>query len=148
MEPVKYNKGELPFAIICFVVAVTFFIASISLKNSADVIQLASVKIMPLLLSVIMLYTSIKTIWEAYQVRKKSTEAVDVFQKRIAIYIISSIVYVIAMFYLPFWLSSMLFLLFSYYYWEAFPLLKGALISIAIVEITIIVFSKLFQINF
>lgn len=110
--------------------------------------MISSAMILPLILTSVMLISSFATVKEAMKTKKTSLSVEDVFQKKVLYYVAAVFVYVIGLFLLPFWIISVAFLLFSFLYWQALPVKKAILVSISIVIVTILVFSKVFYISF
>lgn len=108
----------------------------------------SSAKIVPILLSSVMVICSASSLMDAIRKRQATKTTENVFQVKVLAYIGVFFVYIGALFLLPFWLASAAFLLFSFLYWKSLPLVKAMVASAAVVAVSLTLFSKVFYITF
>ena len=147
MKAVRYKSGEVG-ANIVFLLVSMFFLTSSFFIDAGNSQALASPKIVPLLLSTVMVACAVLSLLEAIKTRQASKVTENVFQPRVLAYVGVFFVYIGALFLLPFWLASAAFLLFSFLYWKSLPPVKAALASVVVVAVSMTLFAKVFYIDF
>ena len=147
MKAVRYKSGEVG-ANIVFLLVSMFFLTSSFFIDAANSPALASPKIVPILLSTVMVACAVLSLLEAIKTRQASKVTENVFQPRVLAYVGVFFVYIGALFLLPFWLASAAFLLFSFLYWKSLPPVKAALASVVVVAVSMTLFAKVFYIDF
>ena len=147
MKAVRYKSGEVGANIVFLLVAM-FFLTSSFFIDAGNSQALASPKIVPLLLSTVMVACAVLSLLEAIKTRQASKVTENVFQPRVLAYVGVFFVYIGALFLLPFWLASAAFLLFSFLYWKSLPPVKAALASVVVVAVSMTLFAKVFYIDF
>ena len=147
MRSVRYKSGEVGANIVFLLVAM-FFLTSSFFIDAGNSQALSSPKIVPILLSTVMLFCAVLSLLEAIKTRQASKVTENVFQMRVLAYVGVFFVYVGALFLLPFWLASVAFLLFSFLYWKSLPPVKSILASAGVVAVSMTLFAKVFYIDF
>ena len=147
MKAVRYKSGEIGANIVFLLVAM-FFLTSSFFIDAGNSQALSSPKIVPILLSAVMVVCAVLSLFEAIKTRQVSKAIENVFQLRALTYVGVFFVYVGALFLLPFWLASATFLLFSFLYWKSLPLVKAILASAGVVAVSMTLFAKVFYIDF
>ena len=147
MKAKHYKSGEVGANIVFLLVAMFFLTSSffIDVGNSQ---ALSSPKIVPILLSTVMVFCAVLSLLEAIKTRQASKVTENVFQMRVLAYVGVFFVYVGALFLLPFWLASVTFLLFSFLYWKSLPVVRAVVASVAVVAVSMTLFAKVFYIDF
>ena len=147
MKAKHYKSGEVGANIVFLLVAM-FFLTSSFFIDAGNSQALSSPKIVPILLSTVMLFCAVLSLLEAIKTRQASKVTENVFQMRVLAYVGVYFVYVGALFLLPFWLASVAFLLFSFLYWKSLPPVKSILASAGVVAVSMTLFAKVFYIDF
>lgn len=147
MKTVRYKSGEVEANIIFLLVAM-FFLTSSFFIDAGNSPAWSSAKIVPILLSAVMVICAASSLIGAIKTRQTSKSAENVFQVKVLAYIGVFFVYVGALFLLPFWLASTVFLLFSFLYWKSLPVIKAVVASVAVVAVSMTLFAKVFYIAF
>ena len=147
MKAKHYKSGEVGANIVFLLVAM-FFLTSSFFIDAGNSQALSSPKIVPILLSTVMVFCAVLSLLEAIKTRQASKVTENVFQMRVLAYVGVFFVYVGALFLLPFWLASAAFLLFSFLYWKSLPVVKAVVASVAVVAVSITLFAKVFYIDF
>lgn len=147
MKTVRYKSGEVGIN-IAFLLVAMFFLASSLFIDAGNSQALSSPKIVPILLSTVMVVCAVLSLLDAIATRQASKVAENVFQMRVMAYVGVSFVYIGALFVLPFWLASVAFLLFSFLYWKSLPPVKAVLASVGVVTVSMTLFAKVFYIDF
>ena len=147
MKTVRYKSGEVGANIVFLLVAM-FFLTSSFFIDAGNSQALSSPKIVPILLSTVMLFCAVLSLLEAIKTRQASKVTENVFQMRVLAYVGVFFVYVGALFLLPFWLASVAFLLFSFLYWKSLSPVKAILASVGVVAVSMTLFAKVFYIDF
>lgn len=147
MKAVRYKSGEVEVNIMFLLVAM-FFLTSSFFIDPGNYPAWSSAKIVPILLSSVMVLCSASSLMDAIRKRQASKTTENVFQMKVLAYIGVFFVYIGALFLLPFWLASAAFLLFSFLYWKSLPVVKAVVASAAVVAVSLTLFSKVFYIAF
>ncbi len=147
MKAVKYKTGEREANAIFLLVAVFFLVSSFFI-DGGNYPAWSSAKIVPILLSTVMVVCALLSLLEVIRVKRASQASENVFQLKVLLYIGAYFLYVVALFLLPFWLASVVFLMFSFLYWKSLPVMKAAVTVAATVAISMILFAKVFKIAF
>lgn len=147
MKAVRYRSGEVG-ANIVFLLVSMFFLTSSFFIDAGNSPALSSPRIVPILLSTVMVACAVLSLLEAIKTRQAGKATENVFQSRVLAYVGVFFVYIGALFLLPFWLASAAFLLFSFLYWKSLPPVKAALASVVVVAVSMTLFAKVFYIDF
>lgn len=147
MKAVRYKSGEVGANIVFLLVAMFFLTSSFFIEAGKSPVW-SSAKIVPILLSTVMVVCAVLSLLEAIKSRQLSKTTENVFQMKVLAYVGVFFVYVGALFLLPFWLASAAFLLFSFLYWKSLPLVKAILASAGVVAVSMTLFAKVFYIDF
>lgn len=147
MKAVRYKSGEVE-ANILFLLVAMFFLTSSFFIDAGNYPAWSSAKIVPILLSLVMVICSASSLMDAIRKRQSNAAVENVFQVKVLAYIGTFFVYVGALFLLPFWVASTAFLLFSFLYWKSLPVIKAVVVSVALVAVALTLFSKVFYITF
>lgn len=147
MKAVRYKSGEVAANFVLLLAALFFLISSFFIE-AGNSPAISSPKIVPVLLSVVMVVCTALSLVEAIRARR-ACEAVDnVFQMRVLVYVVCVLAYIGALFLLPFWLASAVFLLFSFLYWKSLGPVKAIFASAIVVAVSMTLFAKVFYIDF
>ncbi len=147
MRAVRYKSGEVGANIVFLLVAM-FFLTSSFFIDAGSSPASSSPKIVPILLSTVMVVCAVLSLLEAIKTRQASKVTEKVFQIKVLTYVGVFFVYIGALFLLPFWLASAAFLIFSFLYWKSLPVVKAVVASAAVVAVSMTLFAKVFYIDF
>lgn len=147
MKAVKYKTGEREANAIFLLVAVFFLVSSFFIDGGSYPAW-SSAKIVPILLSMVMVVCALFSLLDAIRAKRANQASENVFQLKVLAYIGAYVLYVVSLFLLPFWLASVVFLLFSFLYWKSLPLVKAVVTVVATVALSMILFTRVFNIAF
>ncbi|MDQ2079000.1 hypothetical protein RA307_02305 [Xanthobacteraceae bacterium Astr-EGSB] len=147
MSATSYKSGNVGANIAFLLVGVFFFVSSFFIDRGIYPIW-SSGMIVPALLSAVMIGSAAHSLAQAIKARRAGGAIERTFEPRVMGYIAAFLVYIGALFVVPFWLASSIFLLFSFLYWKSLSLVNAIVVSVAVVALSMTLFAKVFYIVF